>query len=309
MNIFTDLIFTSDFAFSIIRVSTPIIFASMGALISDRAGIVNIGLEGIMLLAALSGVIFSTLTGSAFIGLLGAMFIGYLVSSILAWFTLRLKTHIILGGIAINLFAQGGTIFILYLFTGDKGTSASLASKVLPRINIPLIENIPVLGQIISGHNVLTYVCVISVFGVWYLLKHTPLGSWIKAVGENPDAAKSVGIDVYKIQFLALNISGVLAAIGGAFLSMGYVSWFSRDMSAGRGWIALAAEAMGGGSVVKTTITALIFGMTDALSNTLQIINLPSELLKTIPYWGTLIGLTIFAIANTRKKINKKDAI
>ncbi|WP_020612157.1 ABC transporter permease [Sediminispirochaeta bajacaliforniensis] len=302
---FWHLIFSSSFLFSVLRVSTPIVFAALGALISDRAGIVNIGLEGIMLTAALGGVIGSAYTGSAALGLFFAILSGVLFSAILAWFTLKMKTDVILGGIALNLFASGGTIFLLSILTGEKGTSSSLPSKVLPDITLPLIARIPVLGDILSGHNLLTYVCILSVVGLWYLMNHTPLGFWIRAVGENHHAAESVGIDVFRIRFAALLMSGLFAALGGAFLSMGYVSWFSRDMSAGRGWIALAAEAMGGGLVVRTTITAAFFGLADALANTLQTINLPSELVKTIPYLGTIIGLALYAVRRSSREQKK----
>jgi simple sugar transport system permease protein len=297
-----DLIFSTDFVFSIIRVSTPLIFAALGALISDKGGIVNIGLEGIMLTSALGGVLGSAYSNSATVGLFIALLSGLAFALILGWFTLYLKTDIILGGIALNLFASGGTIFVLYAFTGDKGTSASLASKTLPDLNLPFIDRIPVLGDILSGHNLLTYVCLLSVFWVWYLMKHTKQGTWIRAVGENPQAAQSVGINVRKIQMQALLLSGVFASLGGAFLSMGYVSWFSRDMSAGRGWIALAAEAMGGGRVIGTVLSSLLFGLTEALANTLQTINLPAELVGTLPYVGTIIGLILYSIKKTRNK-------
>ena len=296
-----DLLFSTDFLFSILRVSTPIVFAALGALVSERAGIVNIGLEGIMLTSALGGVLGSAFLGSAAAGLLAGILAGVLFASILGWFTLKLKTQVILGGIALNLFASGGTIFVLYLVTGDKGTSASLASRVIPDLTIPLLADIPILGEILSGHNALTYLCALSVLGTWYMMKHTRLGAWIRAVGENHHAAESVGIHVERIRFIALLLSGVFASLGGIFLSMGYVSWFSRNMSAGRGWIALAAEAMGGGSVVRTTLTAMLFGMTDAFSNTLQTINIPSELVRTIPYLGTLIALIIYAVRKSSK--------
>ena len=302
-----ELVFSPTFLFSIIRVSTPIVFAALGALVSDRAGIVNIGLEGIMLSAALGGVLGSAYLQSAFAGLVTALAVGVIFASILAWFTLKLKTHIILGGIALNLFASGGTIFMLSVATGDKGTSASLPSKVLPELTLPVVSRVPVLGAILSGHNVLTYVCALAVFVVWYMLKHTRFGTWIRAVGENHHAAESVGIDVDRVRFLTLVVSGVFAALAGAFLSMGYVSWFSRNMSAGRGWIALAAEAMGGGAVLRTTVTAILFGTADALSNTFQTINLPSELVRTIPYWGTLIGLVVYAAGKTRRQRSRSS--
>jgi len=301
MDSFFRTIFTSEFAFSTIRVTTPILFAALGAIISDRAGAVNIGLEGIMLMSALAGVVFSAYTESAFIGLLGAVLIGFIFASILAYFTLKLKTDVILGGIALNFFADGATIFLLYYLTGDKGTSSSLASKTLPNIDLPIIQNIPILGDIISGHNILTYIAIIFTIGVWYMLSKTSTGLRIKSVGENEDAAKSVGVNVMKTRYLAMALSGVFAGFGGAFLSMGYVSWFSRGMSAGRGWIALAAEAMGRGTVVGTALSSLLFGSADALANTLQLLGIPSELISTIPYITTVIGLLAYAINSTKK--------
>jgi simple sugar transport system permease protein len=301
-----NVILTPDFAFSAIRVTTPLLYAALGALISDRAGAVNIGLEGIMLMAALAGVLFSAYTHSTLIGLLGAVLIGLITASVLAYFTLKLKTDVILGGIALNFFANGGTIFALYYLTGDKGTSASLTSMVLPNIWIPVVGNIPIIGKIVSGHNILTYVAILSTIGVWFLLEKTALGLRIRSVGENENAAKSVGINVTKTRYIAIALSGIFAGLGGAFLSMGYVSWFSRGMSAGRGWIALAAEAMGRGTVVGTAMSSILFGVADALSNTLQLLNIPAELIKIIPYVATVIGLLAYAISEANKSKAKE---
>lgn len=302
MDMLLDMVFSTDFGFSIIRVTTPILLAALGAVISDRAGIVNIGLEGIMLMAALAGVLISSVSQSAFIGFIGALGVGVLIAAMLAFFVLNMKSHIILGGVAINLFASGGSVFILYLLTGEKGTSSSLPSKVMPTLDIPIIKNIPVVGDIISGHNVITYLAILSVLLVYLMLNKTSLGMKIRAVGENYHAAESVGINVKKIQFIALSLSGLFAGMGGAFLSMGYVSWFSRDMSAGRGWIALAAEAMGRGTTIGTALTSLIFGFAEALSNSLQVMNIPSELVSIIPNIVTVLGLCIYAIIATNKK-------
>lgn len=297
-----NIIFTTDFAFAVLRVTTPILFAALGAVIASKAGIPNIGLEGIMLFTALMGVLFSAATQSAFIGLVAAVLVGVLIAAILGYFTLHFKTDVILGGIAVNLFADGGSIFFLYLFAHDKGTSASLASKILPSIDIPIIENIPVLGSIISGHNVLTYVSFLLVIVVYYMLNKTPLGLRIKAVGENADAADSVGISVIKTRYIALLLSGALCGLGGAYMSMGYISWFSRGMTSGRGWIALAAEAMGRGTTIGTFATSLLFGAADALSNSLQSLSIPSEFVQIIPYVATVVGLVVYAISENRKK-------
>jgi len=304
MKEFANLIFTSDFIYSIFRVTTPLLFASMGALISDVAGVPNISLEGLMLIAAFSGMYFSYLTQSAFIGLLMALIVAVAFAGLLAFFTLYYKTNIILGGIAINSLASGGTVFFLYLATHDKGTSISLSSKVLPNINIPFIKDIPVIGSIISGHNLLTYLSILSVILTYYLLKKTSLGFHIRAVGEKKEAAESVGINVMKIQATAILLSGVMCGFGGAFMSMGYVSWFSRDMVSGRGWIALAAESMGRQTAIGSALTSLLFGTADALSNALATMGFSSNLVKIIPYLATLIGLTLFSI-RTYKKAKK----
>ncbi|MNW36327.1 simple sugar transport system permease protein [Fontibacillus panacisegetis] len=301
MHDFFAVILTTDFAYSVLRVTTPILFAALGALISNRAGIVNIGLEGIMLTSALMGVLISAYTGSAWVGLLGAALGGVLMAGMLAFFTLQFKTHLILGGIAINAFAAGGTIFVLYMLTGDKGTSSSLSSKVLPSIDIPLIKDIPVLGPIISGHHVLTYMSIIAAIVVYYMLKRTPLGLQIRAVGENIHAAESVGIKVKKVQYIALLLSGLFASLGGAYMSMGYLSLFTRNMTAGRGWIALAAESMGRSTAVGTTVTSFLFGFAQALSNALQLLKIPAELISTVPYVATVLGLVFYSISVSRK--------
>ncbi len=302
MNEFLSLIFTPEFGYSVIRVTTPILFAALGAVIANTAGIANIALEGLMLIAALVGVIVSTLTGSAWAGLGAAVLAGAIFAGVLAFFTLYYKTNVILGGIALNLFASGGTVFFLYLFAHDKGTSASMASKVLPQIQIPVIKEIPVLGQILSGHNILTYVAMIAVVVIYVMFKRTAFGYRLRAVGENPNAADSVGINVMRTKAIALILSGALAGFGGAFMSMGYVSWFARDMVAGRGWIAIAAEAMGKSSTIGTSLTSLLFGMTDAATNTLRPLGIPAELLGTLPYVATLLGLVAYALTDHKKK-------
>lgn len=304
MRALANLIFTTDFFYSILRVATPLLFASMGAVLSDVAGVPNIALEGMMLIAAFAGMFFSYLFDSAAMGLLFALLFAVLSAGVLAFFTLYYKTNIILGGIAINSLASGGTIFFLYLAAHDKGTSVSLPSKVLPSVNIPLIQDIPVIGPAISGHNVLTYLAIVAVIFTFFLLKRTSLGWHLRAVGEKKEAADSVGISVEKTQAIALILSGLMCGFGGAFMSMGYVSWFSRDMVSGRGWIALAAEAMGLQHPLGTAATSLLFGVADALSNAVATLGWPSDLVRTIPYCATLAGLAIFSIRTYRKMKN-----
>lgn len=297
------VIFSADFLFVVLRVTTPILFATLAVTMAARSGIFNIAIEGIMLFAALVGVIFSAKFQSAGIGLLFALLAGGLIGLVLAFLVLKLKTDAILAGVAINLMAMGGTIFVLYLVSGDRGVSSSLKSISLPNISIPIIENIPFLGRVLSGHNILTYTVFLAVILVHILLYKTPLGLKIRAVGENPNAAESVGINVHKIQYIALALSGILAAFGGAFLSMGYLSWFTNGMTAGRGYIGLAANAMGGSTPIGGLLVSLLFGIADAMANVFQTgVGIPYELVQMIPYLTTIIGLAIYSYNRMKKK-------
>lgn len=299
------IIFSEAFVFSIFRITTPILFAALAAVVADRAGVTNIGLEGIMMISALTGVIFSAWTQSAWVGLLCAILLGVATALMIGFFALKLKTDIILAGIAVNMLGNGGTIFFMYLASGDRGYSANLASKVMPTIQLPVIQSIPVVGGIHSGHNILTYFAFVCVALTWVLLYKTPMGLQIRAVGESPNAADSVGVSVNRIKYIALAISGALAGMGGAFMSMGYMSSFNTNMTAGRGFIALAAEAMGRGEPIGTMLTSLLFGFADALANNMQSLGLPQELVAMTPYIFTIVGLAVYA-ASTLKKSRKK---
>lgn len=300
-----------DFIFSIIRITAPILFAALAAVIAQKAGVTNIGLEGIMMISALFGALFSYWTQSWIIGVLGAVLVGGLLGLIIGFFSLRLKTDIILAGIAINMLGDGGTIFLLYAFTGMRGNTSSLSSPniLIPSINIPLLKDIPYIGLILSGHAVLTYISFIMVYVIWLLLYKTPLGLNIRAVGEGSSAAQSVGVSVIKIQYIALLLSGMLSGMGGAFMSMYYSQSWNSGMVAGRGFIALAAEAMGRGEPVGAMFSSLLFGLAQALKNKvsgIQGFSSYSNLVSSIPYIVTILGLFIYA-ASTYKKLKKKQ--
>ncbi len=299
-------IFSFTFFRSVMRVTTPILFATLGSVIAERAGTSNIALEAIMLFAALFGALGSGFSGSVVVGFLCAMAGGLLITAMLAFFALRLKADIILTGIALNLLAVGGTVFIMYTLIQDKGSTSSLATQVFPNLVIPGISAIPVLGDILSGHNALTYVAFAMVFVVWFMLFHTRLGLRIRAVGENPGAAASVGINVMKTQVTALILSGLITSMGGAFMSMAYMNGFSQNMVAGRGFIALAAASMGQLHPVLSMFSALIFGAADAASNVMAAMRIPDEFVKMIPYLATVVGLVIFSVANRCRKTSKK---
>lgn len=296
------IICSTEFFYSIFRVTTPILLAALGAMITSRAGVVNIGLEGIMLFSALAGVVTSAWTQSAAVGLLAAILVGVLISALMAYVMLVLRSDITLTGFAVNALGSGCTVFLLYVICNDKGISSSLASKVLPKVNLPLIQDIPFVGKVLSGHNIMTYVAFLLIIVIYWLVNKTPLGLRIRAVGENSHAAESVGIKVTRIQLIAMLISGVLAGMAGAYMSMGYVSWFARDMMAGRGFIALAAQQLGQGTVVGSMLASLAFGAADSLANNLQALRLPSEFVQSIPYAVTIVGLVIYSASKKRRE-------
>lgn len=306
------MILKTEFFFVVIRITAPILFAALGAVVAEKAGVTNIGLEGTMMISALFGTLISYWTQSWIIGVLGAMIVGILVALLIGFFALKLKTDIVLAGIAVNMFGSGGTIFLLYMFTGMRGNTSSLSSPniLIPAVDIPLIKDIPIIGDILSGHAVLTYLAFLLVIVVWVLLYKTPLGLNIRAVGENPNAASSVGVSVIKIKYIALMISGALAGFGGAFMSMYYSQSWNTGMVAGRGFIALAAQAMGRGEPVGAMLSSMLFGLAQALSTKVSgLQGVSSYLVSSIPYIVTILGLVLYAMSVIKrsKKMRKVD--
>jgi len=303
MNSFWDLFSSVNFYVTIISLATPIIFASMAALISNKAGVVNISIEGTMLVSALVGAIFSTMFSSAIMGIIFALFAGILMGYIFAFSTIKLKTNQILVGIALNILAAGLVVFIIYALTGNKSDYSSVALKP---ISIPLLRDIPIIGEIFfDSLNLLVYIAIIVVIGISFFLKKTVLGIRIRSVGMNAIAVDSTGVSSEKIKIYALLIAGGLAGLGGAYMSIGFMSSFNTGMIAGRGFIGLAAEAIGAGIPYVTALFGVVFGLVNAFSlsaQTISGINIPYELLNTFPYLVTIIGLVIFAIVKKKKK-------
>ncbi len=306
MNSLWDLLTSVQFYVTIISLATPLIFAGLAALISTKAGIVNISIEGTMLVSALVGAIFSTLFSNPFLGILFALIAGILMGYLFAFSTLKLKINEILVGIALNILATGLVVFIVYWLTGTKSDYSSVP---LQPLTIPLLSQIPLIGDLLFNQlNVLIYLAIVMVFLVTFFLNRTVLGIRIRAVGENALAADSLGIESVKIKVIAMLIAGGLAGLGGAYMSIGYMSSFNTGMIAGRGFIGLAAEAIGGGIPYVTAIFALVFGAVNAFAlsaQTLSGVKIPYELLNTIPYLVTVFGLIIFAVVKKHKK-NKR---
>lgn len=296
--------FIMEFIGSILRMSTPLILVGMAAVIGAKANILCVAYEGMMLFAALGGVLGSAYTQNIFVGVVCGIAAGIFIAAIFAYFVLYLDARPLLSGLALNTLANGGTLYMLYLLTGMKQNTSTLVSLKFPTIHIPVIESIPVLGDLVSGHNLMVYFAFASVAFAWFLINKTQLGIRIQAVGKNPDAAASVGINVCKTKFIALVLSGILASFGGMYLSMGYLPYFTADMAAGRGFIAIAAQNMGVGNPILTMIFSIIFGFAMAVGNVAQAYRLPSQFASMAPYLLTIVSMWIMG-ARAKKK-NKK---
>ena len=298
-------IFSTDFIYAVIRMGTPLLFVGMAAVIGAKANVLCIAYEGMMLFAALGGVIGSALTQNLWIGMICGLASGVIIAAIFAYFVLYLDTKPLLAGLALNTLGTGGTVYIVYLLTGMKLDTSSLASLRFPVIHIPFIKDIPVLGSLLSGHNFLSYVAFIMVIVVWFIVFKTKLGLRIRAVGEDPAAAASVGINVNKTKFIALIISGLIASLGGMFMSMAYMPYFTNNMTAGRGFIGIAAQNLGRGNPFWTMVYTLIFGISMAIGNIAQSFRLPSQFAAMMPYLLTLIGLVVIGARNKKSQDKK----
>lgn len=307
MSAILNSVMTPSFLYSIIRVATPLILASLGAVITSNAGITNIGIEGVMLISALAGVFASAFSFGPWFGLLIAILTGVVCSLAIGYVSMTLKADSVLTCIAFNTMALGGTVYFMYAVVKDKGTTLALSSGKLPSIHIPFIQNIPLVGDVISNHNVISYVAFVMIFVVYVLLYKTPLGLRIRSAGKSPKALSSVGVSLIKTRYIALGISGILGGMAGAFMSMGYVTWFSKNMTAGRGFIALAADAMGNSTPLGATLSSLLFAIAEALSYSLQVTTIPPELVQMLPYLVTILGLIVYSVKRKSKDSKARE--
>lgn len=273
-----------------LRMATPIVLASLGGVFSERAGITNIGLEGMMLTGAFAGVATSFFTGNPWLGVLAAVFTGGLLGLLHAILTVKFIGNQIVSGVSINIFAMGFTAFMSQVFWGSRGASESVQG--LKEISIPIIKDVPIIGQIIGTHTPLVYIMLILTVVAQFVLFETPYGLRIRAVGEYPAAADSAGINVFKTKYVSVIVSGMLAGLGGAFLSLGHLNLFAWGMTGGRGFIAMAAMIFGKWIPFGAFWASLFFGFSDALQMRLQSLGLlPPQIILSIPYVLTIAVL------------------
>jgi simple sugar transport system permease protein len=304
MNFFDTLgnIITLSLFATTLRMATPVLFATLGGIFSAQSGIFNVGLEGMLVIGAFFAVVGSVLFASPWMGLLFSIGACLIASLIFAFIHLELEAHQIIVGLALNLFAYGMTNYLLVALLDATGFYQSPLVIGFQLLDIPLIRRIPVLAELLSGHFALVYIAFLSVALVYYFLYRTPWGFHLRAVGEHEAAAAAVGIDTKRMKYLGVLVGGFFCGFGGAFLSLAYLNLFSEGMTAGRGWLALAAINFGESRPVKSMIATLIFGFADALAIRLQQFGLPSQIVLMLPYIATLVVLIVSAIQQERKK-------
>ena len=273
-----------------LRMATPIAFAALGGIFSERVGIINIGLEGIMMTSAFAGVTVSYYTGNPWLGVLAAVAVGGLLGFFHAVLTVKFAGDQIVSGTGINIFAMGFTAYMSQIIWGSRGASDSVTG--IKPVTIPLLRQVPILGAILGKHSPLVYIMFAVTVISYIVLFKTPLGLRIRAVGEHPTAAETAGIDVYRIKYLCVTLSGMLAGLGGAFLSLGHLNIFVFGMTGGRGFIAMAAMIFGKWTPFGALGASLLFGFADALQMRLQATGLlPPQIILTIPYLLTVAVL------------------
>ncbi|AEX85133.1 branched-chain amino acid ABC transporter permease [Marinitoga sp. 1135] len=304
MNVFEAIIasLTSPVFYKLMLMSaTPLIFAALGGVFSEVTGVTNIALEGIMKLGAFTAVVFTFYTGNPWIGLAGALIAGVLFSWLHAYVSIRWSADQIVSATALILIATGLTAFLMEPIFGHSGQTDFVAK--IPKVKFEAIQNVPFIGEIFDEMSIFVYLAFIAVALSWFLIYKTPLGLRMRAVGENPKAADTLGVNVFGIRYFGVLMSGLLAAFGGAYLSIGELGQFQENMPSGKGFIALAAMILGNWNPVGAMWAALLFGASDALNIQLQsILDIPPEmkaLLNLLPFLVTIIVVSGF-VGKTR---------
>lgn len=301
-----NITFFQELLLSTVRMATPILIVALAELYSERAGQVNIGLDGIMAFGSLVGFLTCFITGSPYLGILAGAAGGILINMVYAFCTISLGAEQIVYGMAINIFAPALASFIYKIYFGINSTLAQ--ATLMSTISVPFLSKIPVLGTVLFNHTPIVYLTYILVPLSYVFFNKTKAGLNYKAVGEFPKAAESLGINVIRQKYLACIICGALAGIGGAYLTTCYISTYSDGVVSGRGFIALSAVIFGRWMPGGVLLAALLFGFTDALQLRLQVMssNTPYQLLAMLPYLCTLFVLAFLGIKKAGPLANGK---
>ena len=290
------IVFSLALIYATLRGSVSILYAGMGEMINERAGVLNIGIEGTMLMGALAAALGSYFSGNPWIGLLLAALVAMLIGLIFAFMAITLKSVQAIAGLAIFLLASGLSGFLLQIFFAHGGNSPM--APTLPMVRSEFLAKIPILGPIFNNQSILLFPALLLPIVIWFFFYRTPWGTWLRAAGENPQALAVVGINPITVRYLATVAGAMLQGIGGAYLSISQTSLFSENMVAGRGFIALAAVIFGNAKPRTVFLACLFFGFMDALQISLQTAVpdtiIPREIFMALPYVLTLLMLAGF---------------
>jgi ABC-type uncharacterized transport system permease subunit len=279
---------------SALRVLTPILLAALGGALCARAGLFNVGLEGFMLIGAFTSIVGNHYFENTVFAILFAIACVSVFSLIFGYLSIHLKANVIVVGIAMNFLALGLTTFSLRTIFNVKGAYYNKEMIGLPKWEIPLIKEIPIVGEILSGQTPLVYLAFALTGLMWYYFYRTISGFRFLAAGSNPLAASSIGIRVRRYQYGAVLACGTLCALAGAQLSLGQVTMFTEGMTAGRGFIALVATMLGQSSPLGIALASLLFGLMDAFSIRLQGLSMPTHFTQMVPYVITIVAMFFF---------------
>ena len=285
---------TISLVISALHLALPIMMPMLGGLISERSGVMNIGLEGMMLIGAFSAVLATYFTGDPWFGLLGALASGVLSGCVLALMTVTLRGDQVVASAAINLIGAGLTAALIPVIWNIDGLTPSV--EKIPNVRVPFLADLPHVGRIFSSLGLVDYACLALVVLVWWVLFRTDAGLRIRACGESAESADAAGIPVVRTRFLAVVASGVFGALGGAYLSIVTLDMFQASMTQGRGFLALAAMVFGKWRVWPAALACIAFGFADAIALRSQILwrDIPHELLIALPYVLALVALATF---------------
>ena len=290
-----NILTASTLAIVLMKVA-PILLAAIGGAVTQQGNILNIGLEGMMLIGAFTAISVGSAAGSALVGVVAAMVAAILLALLYALATLFFRADFIVVGIGVNLLAAGLSVFLLQVVYGNPGVTPPSATITLPRIPLGPIGNIPVLGEAINNQTPLVWLAFLCVPLYSVLLYRTRFGVHLRAVGEDEGAAEAAGISIRRMKFVSILISGALCGLGGAQLAMATLGTFTAGMTSGRGFIAVAALTFGLAKPVRTMVAAFIFGAADAVADQLGIAGVNSNLALMTPYVITILALLLAGI-------------
>jgi len=283
---------------SAITIMTPILLAATGGLFTELAGFLNIALEGLLLAGAFSAIAAAYYTGSFAAALAASIFASLFLSSFLAFSTLKLRSNVFIAGLAVNLLAAGLTVVLSHYFFNTKGVIIFQSDKTIPLVNIPFVKQIPIIGELLSGHSVYVYASWLLLVISWIAIYKTAFGYRLRACANHSMALASLGLKPDTYRYAAFLISGLFCGIGGSFLSL-HLGVFVPNMTAGKGWIALVVIFLGARKPQGLLAAAFVFGLAEALSNYAQgLRNVPADFILAMPYLLTLLAMVLVSVTN-----------